>query len=262
MRATFDAQLRPFRQARVLHHAVDRMRVLIGQVEMLSKENLRLSKQNEQLWEDLRSGGNAWKPSGQPVGSASVVTTTQSAMSNPQLQSAPTSVQVQSLASGAHLLPFLLPPNFSPAAYNSPAGYASPAPSSPQPPGLQLTSSPVGLNPRHDSDSSSATASPSPPLHGVTMDNNITRAFLLAPFSNLLPNLANAAALSALSQGDIHPRSPANMGTPTLGPMGTMPFLPGMSSIGSLGALPDFVSQAMSSSPSIEVSKPADKILL
>jgi hypothetical protein len=94
------------------------------------------------------------------------------------------------------------------------------------------------------------------------MDNNITRAFLLAPFSNLLPNLANAAALSALSQGDIHPRSPANMGTPTLGPMGTMPFLPGMSSIGSLGALPDFVSQAMSSSPSIEVSKPADKILL
>eukprot|EP01122_Echinamoeba_exundans_P001129 TRINITY_DN1107_c0_g1_i1.p1 TRINITY_DN1107_c0_g1~~TRINITY_DN1107_c0_g1_i1.p1 ORF type:complete len:240 (+),score=22.52 TRINITY_DN1107_c0_g1_i1:590-1309(+) len=239
------------------------MRVLIAQVELLSKENLRLSKQNEQLWEDLRTGGNAWKPTGQPAGTGPVVSTPQNSVSNPQLPAVPNGVQVQPMGSGTHLVPFLLPPSFSSGGFNSPAGYASPAPSSPQPPGMPHVSSPGGaLNPRHDSESSSTTASPSPPLHGMSMDNNVARTFLLAPFTNLLPNLANAAALSALSQGEMHPRSPVNMPTPTLGPLGSMPFLPGMSSLGSLGPLPDFVTQTLSSSPSIEISKPTDKLML
>lgn len=234
-------------QARVLHHAVERMRLLVTQVDLLSKENARLTRQNEQLWEELRS--NQWKVNPGP-------TNVPSPTSPPSVASVTTAAHMQQAAAAvaahqlqsAHLVPFLLPPNFSGGVY-SPGAFPTTAPSSPQPSYPSASNLPrldtVNLSHKSDSETSS-TGLVSPPsglANPLSMDANLTRNLLLSsPFSaSLLPNLANAAALTALSQADMQGRAHSSLSigqtASSLAGMGPIGLLPSINTMGHLNEI-------------------------
>lgn len=251
-------------QARVLHHAVERMRFLITQVDTLSKENARLARQNEQLWEQVRGG--LWKPAGADspnMTSMGATTSVSAAATAAQMQQA---VAAQQLGNAAHFMPFLLPHSFQGGVFpTSPLTSATTAPPSPQPgppavlsnlPRLDAPPPPTASSRPMDPDSRAPMNTS--PLNSIPsnmqFDSAITRNLLLAgPFSSLLPNMANAA-LSALSQAELQPQQqPSNLGIPQpqLPTMSTMGLLPSISSMHQMGPDPSLMSlQRISPEPS------------
>lgn len=236
------SQLRGFRQARVLHHAVERMRVLMSQVDLLTKENARLARTTDQLWDELR----VWKSGGQATaakastGAPNAAVTAAANAAAAQLQQIGNATPPQRISTQAHLLPFLLPPNFPAASFPT---FSSAAPHSPQQhPSISSSQTTrldqLNYKQKPDSDSSSTTSRSPPPLalqNGVTMD--LSRNMFLNPtYSSMIP--ANSINLSPIS-AEALARGASNLHHASLSALGTSNL--GLVSLGSLGNLNDFL---------------------